>query len=39
MPPIGWLLGGVDFADLKIVLGHETGATARTEVAIRWARS
>ncbi|MDP9483004.1 MAG: large conductance mechanosensitive channel protein MscL [Chloroflexota bacterium] len=32
MPPIGWALGGVDFADLKIVLGTSDGE----EVAIRW---
>jgi large conductance mechanosensitive channel len=32
MPPIGWALGEVDFADLKIVLGTTDGE----EVAIRW---
>jgi len=31
MPPIGWLLGGVDFASLKIVLGT---AKDGSEVAI-----
>lgn len=37
MPPIGWALGGVDFADLKIVLGTTTDAEgAVTEVAIRY---
>ena len=25
MPPIGYVLGGVDFADLKIVLGTNDG--------------
>jgi large conductance mechanosensitive channel len=25
MPPIGWVLGGVDFASLKIVLGTSKG--------------
>ena len=33
MPPIGYLLGGVDFADLKIVLGTDPGGN---EVAINW---
>jgi large conductance mechanosensitive channel len=33
MPPIGWALGGVDFSQLKIVLGTNT---AGEEVAIRW---
>ena len=32
MPPIGWALGGVDFSELKIVLG----SNASGEVAIRW---
>jgi large conductance mechanosensitive channel len=36
MPPIGMLLGGVDFADLKIVLKEAVGGDAATEVAIRW---
>jgi large conductance mechanosensitive channel len=37
MPPIGYLLGGVNFADLKIVLGTTTDAEGQvTEVAIRW---
>jgi large conductance mechanosensitive channel len=35
MPPIGLLLGGVDFSSLKIVLKAATGDPA-TEVAIRW---
>ena len=34
MPPIAYLLGGVDFSSLKIVL-KDTGDPA-TEVAIRW---
>lgn len=36
MPPIGYLLGGVDFASLKIVLQEATGGDPETEVAIRW---
>jgi large conductance mechanosensitive channel len=37
MPPIGWALGGVDFSQLKIVLGTTTGPNgAIHEVAIRW---
>ena len=37
MPPIGWALGGVNFADLKIVLGTTTDAKGvTTEVAIRY---
>jgi len=36
MPPIGMLLGGIDFANLKIVLKEATGGDAKTEVAIRW---
>jgi large conductance mechanosensitive channel len=37
MPPIGWALGGVDFSQLKIVLGTTTGANgAVQEVAIRY---
>jgi large conductance mechanosensitive channel len=36
MPPIGSLLGGVDFSGLKIVLKEATGGDAATEVAIRW---
>jgi large conductance mechanosensitive channel len=35
MPPIGVILGGVDFSQLKIVLKEATGDPA-TEVAIRW---
>ncbi len=37
MPPIGWALGGVDFAEMKIVLGTTTAADGTvTEVAIRY---
>lgn len=36
MPPIGWVLGGVDFAALKIVLQEATGGDPATEVAIRF---
>src|SRR5438874_2305424 len=36
MPPIGLLLGGVDFTKLKIVLKAATGGDPTTEVAIRW---
>lgn len=36
MPPIGYILGGVDFASLKIVLKEAVGGDAATEVAIRW---
>jgi large conductance mechanosensitive channel len=36
MPPIGVVLGGVDFSDLKIVLKQAVGGDPATEVAIRW---
>jgi large conductance mechanosensitive channel len=36
MPPIGLLLGGVDFAELKIVLQEPRAGDPATEVAIRW---
>lgn len=36
MPPIGMLLGGIDFADLKFVLKGAVGGDPTTEVAIRW---
>ena len=37
MPPIGMVLGGVDFSNLKIVLkAAAAGADPATEVAIRW---
>jgi large conductance mechanosensitive channel len=36
MPPIGYALGGVDFAQLKIVLKPAVGGDPATEVAIRY---
>ena len=36
MPPIGLLLGGVNFAELKIVLQEAQARDPATEVAIRW---
>ena len=37
MPPIGVLLGGVDFSQIKTVLkAAAPGADPATEVAIRW---
>jgi large conductance mechanosensitive channel len=36
MPPIGVLLGGVDFSLLKIVLKAAANGDPATEVAIRW---
>jgi large conductance mechanosensitive channel len=37
MPPIGLLLGGVDFSQLKWVIKQAApGADGATEVAIRW---
>jgi large conductance mechanosensitive channel len=36
MPPIGLLLGGVDFAAQKVVLKAATGGDPATEVAIRY---
>src|SRR5690348_11263617 len=36
MPPVGVALGGVDFANLKIVLKAATGGDPTTEVAIRY---
>lgn len=36
MPPVGLLLGGVDFSSLKIVLKEAVGSDPTTEVAIRW---
>jgi large conductance mechanosensitive channel len=36
MPPIGYALGGVDFASLKIVLEPATGGDPATEVAVRY---
>lgn len=36
MPPIGQILGGVDFSELRIVLAEAVGGDPATEVAIRW---
>jgi large conductance mechanosensitive channel len=37
MPPIGYVLGGIDFSQLKIVLkAAAAGADPASEVAIRW---
>ncbi len=36
MPPIGVVLGGVDFSQLKIVLKAAVGGDQTTEVAIRY---
>ena len=36
MPPIGMALGGVEFADLKLVLKAAAAGDPTTEVAIRW---
>jgi large conductance mechanosensitive channel len=36
MPPVGFLLGGVDFSTLKLVLKAAIGGDPATEVAIRW---
>jgi large conductance mechanosensitive channel len=36
MPPVGLLLGGVDFSTLKIVLKKMVDGDPATEVAIRW---
>jgi large conductance mechanosensitive channel len=36
MPPIGLVLGNIDFSQLKIVLKAEVGGDPSTEVAIRY---
>lgn len=36
MPPIGIALGGVDFADLRVILKAAVGDDPATEVAIRY---
>jgi large conductance mechanosensitive channel len=36
MPPVGMVLGNVDFSQLKIVLKAATGGDPATEVAIRY---
>jgi large conductance mechanosensitive channel len=35
MPPIGWLIGGVDFSQWKWVLSPADAATKKAEVAIQ----
>lgn len=36
MPPIGMLIGGVNFTELKLVIKAADAATAATEVALRY---
>lgn len=36
MPPIGFVLGGIDFSQLKVILKAATGGDPKTEVALRW---
>ena len=36
MAPVGLLLGGIDFANLRIVLKEGVAGDPATEVAIRW---
>lgn len=36
MPPLGYLMGGIDFAEKKLVLVPEDTSTKVTEVAIRY---
>jgi len=36
MPPVGLLLGGIDFGQLKIILKEAAGGDPATEVAIRY---
>lgn len=35
MPPIGWLIGGVDFSNIRTVI-EPAGADGKGEVAIQW---
>ncbi|MDN5925249.1 MAG: large-conductance mechanosensitive channel protein MscL [Xanthomonadales bacterium] len=35
MPPIGWLIGGIDFSKLKWII-QAAGADGKGEVAIQW---
>jgi len=35
MPPIGWLIGGIDFSTIKTVI-KAAGADGKGEVAIMW---
>ena len=39
MPPIGLLLGGVDFSQMQLVLQKANEATAQAEVAIRYGKT
>jgi large conductance mechanosensitive channel len=36
MPPIGWLIGGIDFSDWKWVLKPADAATKTAEVAVQY---
>jgi len=36
MPPIGWLIGGIDFSDWKWVLKPADAVAKKTEVAIQY---
>jgi len=36
MPPLGFILGGVDFSDMKVVLTEANEAAGTTEVAINY---
>ena len=36
MPPIGWLIGGIDFSDWKWVLKPADAAAKKAEVAIQY---
>jgi len=36
MPPLGYIMGGIDFAEKKLVLVPEDTSTKVTEVAIRY---
>ncbi len=38
MPPIGWLIGGVDFKDLKWVITDATGSASHQEVAVLYGK-
>ena len=36
MPPVGLILGGIDFGAQKWILRHAVGGDPATEIAIRW---
>lgn len=36
MPPLGFILGGIDFSDMKVVLTEANEAAGTTEVAINY---